>query len=976
MNHRFGTRAAGRRRRVGARPGVESLEGRQLLASVAVDAASAIRPANNQLLGVNLAWWDTNLTTAKTQSLVKDAGLTLFRFPGGSSSDEYHFSDPPSYPGKGTVPDFAKFVESVGGTGLVTLDYGSGSPQEAAAFLAYLNAPVGNTTAIGVGGRWSDASQSWVATDWKSANDWATLRASTPLAQDDGRNFLRIGHAAPFGFHDYEVGNELYGSWETDHHGQGGDAGRPHDPATYVAFARQFAALASTIDPSISIGVDTGSVGEDNNWTRNVLTIGAAQGFVPGFLSDHHYMQAPGQESDANLLLNTVSGTGSQNPNNPMSWAARAAGYRTLLQQTLGTNAARVQLLATEFNSVYAGPGKQTTSLVNGLFLADSLGSLLGTEYAGANAWDLRNSYETGNNNSSSLYGWRQGGDYGLLGSPNGSTPASGVYTPYPTYFAEQLVARMVHPGDTVIRATSDDPNLAVYAVKQSSGKVDLLVINKSATADLAGTFAVAGFQPGSVARAWQYGKAQDTAQSRTTDGSSALASFNADLTPVSGGFRYTFPSYSMTVLELTGGGSTGPANAAPTIATPASASPGTVAGKTTALSVLGADDAGESALIYTWALAGTPPAPVSFAANGTNAARMTTATFAAAGTYTFVVTATDAGGLTATSTATVVVNPTATTVVVTPGSATVAAGTTRVFSAVVNDQFGTRLATQPGLAWSVVGVGSINTGGIYSAPGAAGNAEVRASAAGIAGSASVVVTAAPTNPNQGALTATYRTTGDWGSGFTGEVTIANGSATPVSGWTVSFNSTAAITGVWNGIIVSHIGTRYTVTNASYNAAIAPGASTGFGFGANRAGAGGEPTNLSINGSAPTNPAPVGAFDLAASYKVTGDWGSGFTGSVGLANTGTLAVSGWTLAFTFAANITQIWGATIVSRVGNTYVVRDAGYNAAIAPGASAGFGFVASRADGSNGPAIGLLTDVEFASGDRKKRFASLIAS
>jgi len=59
--------------------------------------------------------------------------------------------------------------------------------------------------------------------------------------------------------------------------------------------------------------------------------------------------------------------------------------------------------------------------------------------------------------------------------------------------------------------------------------------------------------------------------------------------------------------------------NTAPTIVTAASASPNPVDTSTTALSALGADDKGESSLIYTWATAGTPPAPVSFSANGTN---------------------------------------------------------------------------------------------------------------------------------------------------------------------------------------------------------------------------------------------------------------------------------------------------------------------------------------------------------------------
>ena len=54
--------------------------------------------------------------------------------------------------------------------------------------------------------------------------------------------------------------------------------------------------------------------------------------------------------------------------------------------------------------------------------------------------------------------------------------------------------------------------------------------------------------------------------------------------------------------------------------------------GTSTALSVLGADTAGESTINYTWSATG--PGAVSFSANGTNAAKNTTATFTVAGAY------------------------------------------------------------------------------------------------------------------------------------------------------------------------------------------------------------------------------------------------------------------------------------------------------------------------------------------------------
>src|SRR5262249_24013749 len=244
--------------------------------------------------------------------------------------------------------------------------------------------------------------------------------------------------------------------------------------------------------------------------------------------------------SDSYLLLHTVSDPNNQNPSNPLDWALRASGYRAVLQQVLGDAASGVELLATEYNSVYSNPVKQTTSLVNGLFVADSIGSLLQTEYNGADFWDLRNSWDTNNNNSPSLYGWRLGGDYGLLGSGNGAPPSSGTYVPYPAYFAEQLLSNMLHTGDTVVHAATHDPSLSVYSVLQQNGDLDLLVINKSRDNDLTGQFQLTGFQPDSQAQFWQYGKTQDTAQSQTTDGHSALASFTDTLALDGSSFSYT----------------------------------------------------------------------------------------------------------------------------------------------------------------------------------------------------------------------------------------------------------------------------------------------------------------------------------------------------------------------------------------------------------------------------------------------------
>jgi len=381
------------------------------------------------------------------------------------------------------------------------------------------------------------------------------------MAINDGLNFLRIGYAAPFTAIKYwEVGNEEYGSWETDHHGTAGpggvSTGAQHDPATYVAFAKQFADLAAQIlaaagQPAISFGIDSGDPtgNSDNKWTRNVLTIGLADGFVPAFISDHSYMQAPSSENDSYLLNSTVS-----DANSDLDWSTRYGLYQSLLQQTLAGQASDVTIMATEFNSVYASPGKQSTSLVNGLFIANSLGSLLTSGYSAGYVWDLRNGWGTGDNNSNSLYGWREGGDYGVLG-PAGQNdpPYANTYIAYPSYYALQLASKIIVAGGEVVSATSNYGDLDVYAVKQANGDLDLLVINTDPAAAINSQFSVTGIQPTGAAQVWQYGKAEDLAQSLTTNGASMLTHTSASLTVNGTNFSYAFPAYSMTVLDLTG---------------------------------------------------------------------------------------------------------------------------------------------------------------------------------------------------------------------------------------------------------------------------------------------------------------------------------------------------------------------------------------------------------------------------------------
>ena len=85
-----------------------------------------------------------------------------------------------------------------------------------------------------------------------------------------------------------------------------------------------------------------------------------------------------------------------------------------------------------------------------------------------------------------------------------------------------------------------------------------------------------------------------------------------------------------------------------------------------------------------------------------------------------------------------------------TPATVSLADGATQQFSATAADQFGNAIAN-PAITWSVSGVGTVSTSGLYTAPASgSGSATVQALSSGVTATATVSVTAAapatPTN--------------------------------------------------------------------------------------------------------------------------------------------------------------------------------------------------------------------------------------
>ncbi|WP_327431776.1 glycoside hydrolase family 18 chitinase [Streptomyces sp. NBC_01236] len=96
------------------------------------------------------------------------------------------------------------------------------------------------------------------------------------------------------------------------------------------------------------------------------------------------------------------------------------------------------------------------------------------------------------------------------------------------------------------------------------------------------------------------------------------------------------------------------------------------------------------------------------------------------------------------------------------------------------------------------------------------------------------------------------------------------------------------------------------------------------------------------------------ATTATATYAKTSDWGTGFEGKWTVTNTGTTAISSWTIEWDFPSgtSVTSAWDADVTSS-GTHWTAKNKSYNGTLAAGASVSFGF---NGAGSGSPSNCLL--------------------
>ncbi len=461
--------------------------------TITLNASNIVRTADARWLSINVGCYDQDFTVAHTVPEAKAAGWAMFRYPGGSAADNFHWANFITSGQNNTFSNFCKVVTNLGAQAMITVNYGTGTPQEAAAWVAYANVT----------------------------------------------NHLGIKY--------WEVGNEIY-AWPTET-----DSNIPgHDPYLYGSRAATYIQQMKAVDPTIKVGVvvipglemDPGTniphfatnlaTGQAfTGWTPVVMSQLRQAGVTPDFAIYHNYPE-DGSENDQTLLATA-------------NWAADAAELRGDINDFLGPAGSNVVVLVTENNGDAADPGKQSVSLVNALYYADSLGQIMQTEINSRVWWQLHDGgqpYTDGDMNSG-LYGWRQYGAFGVADYINGLQ----MTNRYPPFFAAELLARLVGSGDTVVSAQSDLPLVTSYAAAHTNRNLSLMLINKSPTNYYAANIILSNCVPGATATVYSYGIAQDNAAKA---GNNNVCDITTNTCNVSANFKYPLAPYSINVLVFT----------------------------------------------------------------------------------------------------------------------------------------------------------------------------------------------------------------------------------------------------------------------------------------------------------------------------------------------------------------------------------------------------------------------------------------
>jgi hypothetical protein len=441
--------------------------------SVTVDPSSPTTiPVTDQLLGMNLAtWYDVDSNASAINTAMGNAGIKAIRWPGGSWSDAYHWgyqttSSSLTTPYQCTCSSATSCTPASSSTswgGYATFANFENDIVKGGSYDLALTANYGTNEACTAGG------------DPKEAAAWAAA------AVTDG---VTVSHMT--------VGNEEYGSWETDLHA------KPNDPATYAATvvgSSGYYKLIKAASPSTVVGIDVDADNAPAGWDATVM--GNAKGSYD-FVELHYYPQGPGSENDTYLTQQAAQGL--------------TTNINILKKELATAGEPNTPIYVGEMGSVYSNPGKQSWSITQGLYAGQMLGEMMNDGVIRSTWWiGFGNCNGQAGNDSSSVYGWQTFGAYNVFSDGSGENCNYGgpIGTMSPTAEAYNLFQYVAVNGEHVLTPTvsGDSTDVRAYAATHSGGTA-LVLFNVNETTSENVTVMVTGETTSSDVKVITYDKA------------------------------------------------------------------------------------------------------------------------------------------------------------------------------------------------------------------------------------------------------------------------------------------------------------------------------------------------------------------------------------------------------------------------------------------------------------------------------------
>jgi hypothetical protein len=265
--------------------------------AINVDASQSLGVVPSIANGMNTATFDGHLNDSAATSAIAGAGIDALRYPGGSTADAYRWQTNTTVDGLGYAnpangfDDFMGIARKTGASPIITVNYGSGTAAEAAAWVKYAN-----------------------------------------VTKHYGVKYWELGNEIP--------GDGTYGTaWEHNT--------KPKGATAYANNIADYITQMKAADPDIKVGavltlhnswpdgLVASAYGDTADWNTTVLK---KDGPKLDFVILHYY---PTSKSEADLLTQY------------QSIAAIVKATRAEINQYAGSNASKIQIMVTETDSSF-----------------------------------------------------------------------------------------------------------------------------------------------------------------------------------------------------------------------------------------------------------------------------------------------------------------------------------------------------------------------------------------------------------------------------------------------------------------------------------------------------------------------------------------------------------------------------------------------------------------------------------------------